>query len=681
MNNPLLTDSVLPLFSEIKPEHVVPAIDQLLAEARATVEKQLAENKKYTWDNLIDPIENADDRLSKAWSPVSHMNSVINSDELRDAYNACLPKLSEYSTEMGQNEALFNAYRSISQSPEYASLSVPQHKIISNALRDFKLSGIALDNEKKLRYKEINQELSKLASKYEENVLDSTNVWKKLFTNEQDLAGLPASALAQAKQTAEHEGQTGWMITLQFPSYHAVMTYADNRELRCEHYEAFSTRASEQGPNANQWDNSEIMEQILALRHEKAQLLGFNNYAELSLATKMAEKTDDVIRFLEDLAEKSLPQAKKDLADLQAFANEVHGVKDLQAWDIGYYSEKMRQHYYQLSQEEVKTYFPDTRVLPGLFAVVEKLYGLQISEIDSFDTWHPDVRFFQIHDKDKQLRGQFYLDLYARPKKRGGAWMDDCRGRKKFDNNIQIPVAYLTCNFTPPTGKDPALLTHDEVTTLFHEFGHGLQHMLTKIDYLGVSGISGVEWDAVELPSQFMENWCWEKESLQMLSGHYQTGEKLPDSLFDKMLAAKNFQSGMMMVRQLEFSLFDFKIHMNYDPAKGGRIYETLEEVRNQVAVVHPPKFNRFAHSFGHIFAGGYGAGYYSYKWAEVLSSDAFSLFEDKGIFDQEAGNAFLTNILEMGGSQKAMDLYVKFRGRKPTIDALLRHNGIGVAA
>ena len=681
MNNPLLANSVLPLFSQIKPEHVEPAIDQLLADARATVEQHLNATKNYTWENLIEPLENADDKLGKAWSPVSHINSVINSDELRDAYNACLPKLSAYSTEMGQNEALFNAYRFIAESPEYSTLSLAQQKIISNALRDFKLSGIDLDNEKKRRYKDISQELSKLASNYEENILDATNAWSKLITYEADLAGLPPSALAQAKQIAEIDQQQGWKITLQFPSYHAVMTYADNRELRRELYEAYSTRASDQSPHAGQWDNTDIMEKILALRHEKAQLLGYKNFSELSLATKMAEKTADVIHFLEDLAEKSLPQAHKDLAELCAFADEHHGIKDLQSWDSGYYSEKMRQHFYQLSQEEVKAFFPVTRVLPGLFAVVEKLYGLNITEINEFDRWHPDVRFFQIHDKNSQLRGQFYLDLCARPKKRGGAWMDDCVGRKKTNNSIQIPVAYLTCNFTPPTGSDPALLTHDEVATLFHEFGHGLQHMLTKIDYLGVSGINGVEWDAVELPSQFMENWCWEKESLQLVSGHYQTGETLPDSLFDKMMAAKNFQAGMVMVRQLEFSLFDFRIHQDYDPALGGRIYETLEKVRSQVAVIHPPKSNRFPHSFSHIFAGGYAAGYYSYKWAEVLSSDAFSLFEEKGIFNQEAGNAFLSNILESGGSEDAIELFIKFRGRKPNIDALLRRNGIGIAA
>jgi len=677
MNNPLLANSTLPMFSRIKPEHVVPAIDQLLAEARSSVEQHLQATQNYTWKNLIAPLEDVDDKLSKAWSPVSHMNSVVNSDELRDAYNACLPKLSAYSTEMGQNEALFKAYRFIAESDEFATLDIAQQKIIRNALRDFKLSGIDLDNEKKQRYKEISQELSALASSYEENLLDATNAWNKVIRDEEDLAGLPESALAQAKQTAESHNEDGWMITLQFPSYISVMTYADNRELRREHYEAFATRASDQGPHAGQWDNSENMERILALRHEKARLLGFNNYSELSLATKMAEKPDDVTDFLEDLADRSWRHARKDLAELREFTQKHYDIKDLQSWDMAYYSEKMRQHFYQLSQEEVKTYFPITRVLPGMFAIVEKLYGLQITEISDFDSWHPDVRFFQIHDQAGQLRGQFYLDLYARAKKRGGAWMDDCVSRKRSDDTIQTPVAYLTCNFTPPTGDTPALLTHDEVTTLFHEFGHGLHHMLTQVDHLGVSGINGVEWDAVELPSQFMENWCWEKDALALMSGHYQTDEKLPDALFDKMIAAKNFQAGMIMVRQLEFSLFDFRIHRDYDPEKGGRIYETLEQVREQVAVVRPPKFNRFAHSFSHIFAGGYAAGYYSYKWAEVLSSDAFSLFEEKGIFDQDTGKAFLTNILEKGGSQDAMELFINFRGRKPTIDALLRHNGI----
>ncbi len=694
MNNPLLANSTLPLFSKIKPEHVVPAIDQLLSDARASVEQHLQATQHYTWQNLIEPLENVDDKLNKAWSPVSHLNSVVNSDELRDAYNACLPKLSAYSTEMGQNEALFKAYRFIADSAEFATLDTAQQKIINNALRDFKLSGIDLDAEKKQRYKDISQELSALASNYEENLLDATNAWSKLIRDEQDLAGLPESALAQARQTAASHDQDGWMITLQFPSYISVLTYADNRELRREHYEAFATRASDQGPHAGQWDNSENMEKILALRHEKARLLGFANYAELSLATKMAEKPQDVTDFLEDLADRSWRHARKDLAELRDFAKQHYGISDLQSWDMTYYSEKMRQHFYQLSQEEVKAYFPITRVLPGLFAIVEKLYGLQIAELSDFDSYHPDLRFFQIHDQNGQLRGQFYFDLYARAKKRGGAWMNDCVSRKRSDDGIQTPVAYLTCNFTPPTGDTPALLTHDDVTTLFHEFGHGLHHMLTQVDHLGVSGINGVEWDAVELPSQFMENWCWEKEAVALISGHYiardgvyaasqsgtgaaQTDEKLPDALFDKMIAAKNFQAGMIMVRQLEFSLFDFRIHRDYDPEQGGRIYEILEQVREQVAVVRPPKFNRFAHSFSHIFAGGYAAGYYSYKWAEVLSSDAFSLFEEKGIFDAEIGKAFLTNILEQGGSQNAMDLFINFRGRKPTIDALLRHNGI----
>jgi len=679
MTNPLLEITELPQFSKIKAEHVVPAIEQLLDQARQTIATQLQNGAPYTWQSLVEPIEAAEDRLNKAWSPVSHMNAVINSDDMREAYNACLPKLSEYATETGQNLELYQAYKSIHDSAEFASLDRGQQKMINNALRDFHLSGVDLAADKQARYKEISQQLSKLASQFEENLMDATNAWQKVITDVEQLKGLPESALAQAKQSAEAEGKEGWLISLQFPSYLAVMTYADNRELRREHYQAYSTRASDQSPDADKWDNSEAMEQILALRHEKAQLLGFNNYAEYSLATKMADSTDTVVNFLEDLAEKSLGQAQRDLDELRQFAASEHGLEDLQAWDIGYYSEKMRQHFYQLSQEEVKAYFPVSRVLPGLFAIVEKLYGLQISPITEFDSWHPDAHFYQIIDKDQQPRGRFYLDLYARAKKRGGAWMDDCVGRKKTADGIQHPVAYLVCNFTPPTGDQPALLTHDEVETLFHEFGHGLHHMLTQIDHLGVSGINGVEWDAVELPSQFMENWCWEKEALALISGHYQTGEALPDELFAKMLAAKNFQAGMMMVRQLEFSLFDFKIHQDYDPAQGGRIYQTLQSIRDRVAVVKPPAFNRFAHSFSHIFAGGYAAGYYSYKWAEVLSADAFSLFEENGIFDRATGEAFLHNVLEQGGSSEAMSLFKNFRGREPKIDALLRHNGIVV--
>jgi len=679
MTNPLLENTLLPQFSKIRAEHVLPAIEQLLNEARHTIAQHLQSGGPYHWQNLIALIDVAEDRLNKAWSPVSHMNAVVNNDAWRDAYNACLPKLSEYSTEVGQNRALYEAYHAIKDSPDFAKLDRAQQKIINNALRDFHLSGVDLPAEQQARYKEISQQQSKLGSQFEENLLDATNAWQKHLRDVEDLVGLPESALAQAKQAAQAEGLDGWLINLQFPSYVAVMTYADNRELRHEHYQAFCTRASDQGPNAGTWDNSAIMEQILALRHEKAQLLGFNNYAEYSLAAKMATSTAQVVGFLEDLADKSWRQARRDLSELKEFAAAEHGLHDLQAWDIGYYSEKMRQHFYQLSQEEVKAYFPVNKVLPGLFDIVEKLYGLQISAITDFDTWHPDVSFYQIFDLDGQLRGQFYFDLYARSKKRGGAWMDDCVCRKKTADGVQIPVAYLVCNFTPPTGNDPALLTHDEVQTLFHEFGHGLHHLLTQIDYLGVSGISGVEWDAVELPSQFMENWGWEKEALALISGHYQTGEPLPDALFQKMLAAKNFQAGMQMVRQLEFSLFDFKIHQDYDPDKGGRIYPILQQIREQVAVVQVPAFNRFAHGFSHIFAGGYAAGYYSYKWAEVLSSDAFSLFEENGIFDRATGLSFLHNILEQGGSSDAMTLFKNFRGREPNIDALLRHNGITV--
>ncbi len=677
MTNPLLEQNELPPFSKIKPEHIEPAITQILQENRTAIEKLLSENNSYDWDNLVQPLEDIDDRLNKAWSPVSHMNSVVNSDALRDAYNACLPKLSQYATELGQNKALYDSYCKVNACDAAANFDTAQKKIIKNTLRDFRLSGIALDEAKQTRYKEIAQELSRLSSKYEENVLDATQAWSKQIENEAELSGLPESALALAQQTAQSRDLSGWLFTLEFPSYMAIMTFADNRELREETYTAFATRASDQGPHADQWNNTEVMEEILKLRHEQAQLLGYKNYAALSLETKMAKSPGQVIKFLEDLAQRSKPFAAKDLENLQEFARSEYGVESLAAWDLPYYSEKMRQQYFQLSQEEVKSYFPADRVIDGLFAVVNRLYGLKIDQVQGVDSWHPDVKFFRIRDRNEDIRGRFYLDLYARPNKRGGAWMDECVSRKITGSAKQTPVAYLTCNFSPPTGDNPALLTHDEVITLFHEFGHGLHHMLTQVDHMGVSGIHGVEWDAVELPSQFMENWCWEREVIQLLSGHYQSGEALPDQLFEKMLAAKNFQSGMLMVRQLEFALFDFLIHHQYDPELGGRVYATLDQVREQVAVVIPPKFNRFPHSFSHIFAGGYAAGYYSYKWAEVLSADAFSLFEEHGVFDQATGQAFLKNILEKGGSQDAMDLFVAFRGREPEIDALLRHSGI----
>lgn len=679
MDNPLLKLQGLPAFSRIRPEHVEPAIDQLLADCRRKTELLLNDTQEFTWDNLVEPLEILDDRLDCAWSPVSHMNSVINSDELRDAYNRSLPKLSAYATEVGQNEHLYNAYKLIRENG--TDLDYAQIKSLDNALLDFHLSGVDLSAEKKARFKDLSQELSRIGSKFNENLLDATNAWSKLITDEEELTGLPQSAKELARQTAQQQGEEGWMLTLEFPSYLPVLTYAENRSLRHEMYEAYSTRASDRGPHADKWDNGEIMEQILALKHEQAQLLGFDNYVQRSLAHKMARNSEEVMEFLKDLAKRSLPQAQAEFAELSRYALEEFSADELEAWDIGYYSEKLRQQRYSITQEELKPYMPETRVIPGMFEVVKRLFGMEITQVEGIDCWHPDVRFYEIKDRDGKLRGEFYLDLYARPNKRGGAWMDDCFGRFVSKQRCQTPVAYLTCNFSPPIGEQPALLTHDEVETLFHEFGHGLHHLLTQIDYPGVSGISGVAWDAVELPSQFMENWCWENEALNLISGHYETGEPIPEELYNRMRAAKNFQSGMQMVRQLEFAMFDMRIHQEYSPKHGARIYEILGEVRNEVAVIVPPEFNRFAHGFSHIFGGGYGAGYYSYKWAEVLSADAFSLFEKRGIFDQNTGQSFLHNILEQGGAKDAMELFVAFRGREPKIDALLRHSGIPAVA
>jgi oligopeptidase A len=663
----------LPAFSQIKPEHVEPAIDELLALNRKTIAEILENNPQPDWLSVIEPIEELDDRLSRAWSPVSHMNSVVNSDELRDAYNACLPKLSEYGTEMGQNEALYKAYKYVAEHD--ATLDEEQKKVLENAIRDFHLSGVDLPEAQKARFKEIDQQLSKLSSEYSENLLDATNDWVKQINDAAELSGLPESAMALAKQNAKQRELDGWVLTLDFPSFYPVMTYGDNQSLREEVYRAYNTRASDQS-DKSQWDNSDIMEQTLALRHEQAQLLGFGNYAERSLAKKMAKDPQQVLGFLQDLAERSHEQALRELDELKAFAKDEYAIDLLNPWDIAYYSEKLRQIKYNISQEEVKPYFPAEKVIQGMFDVVSRLYGVSFNELEGIDTWHSDVKFFEIVD-DTGVRAQFYFDLYARPKKRGGAWMDDCASRLKTSEREQIPVAYMTCNFTPPVDGKPALLTHDEVETLFHEFGHGLHHMLTRIDYSAVSGINGVAWDAVELPSQIMENWCWEKEALGLISGHYETGDPIPDELYERMMAAKNFQSAMMMVRQLEFSIFDFRIHAEYDPQQGARIYDILNEVRTAVAVIMPPQWSRFAHGFSHIFAGGYAAGYYSYKWAEVLSADAFSLFEENGIFDAQTGQHFLKNVLEKGGSKDAMELFVAFRGREPEIDALLRHSGI----
>ncbi len=677
MDNPLLNQGALPRFSEIKPAHVVPAIEAVLSENRAAVSRLLEANAEYTWDNLAQPLEALADRLARTWSPVSHMNAVVNSPELREAYNACLPRLSAYATELGQNEALYRAYCAIAERDDFQSLHHAQRKVVENALRDFRLSGVALDGEHKARYKAIAQELSTLTAKFEQNLLDATHAWSKLVKDRARLDGLPDSALAQARQAAQRQGKDGWLFTLEFPSFNAVMSYADDRALRREVYEAYVTRASDVGPHAGRWDNSPIMERILALRHEEARLLGFSNFAERSLATKMATSTRQVMDFLLDLARRTREHARRELDELRAFARDRHGHGEMEAWDVAYFSEKLRQHRFTLSQEELKPYFPEDRVLEGLFAVVRRLFGLQVKPVEGIDKWHGDARFYEVRDASGEARGSFYLDLYARAGKRGGAWMDECIGRRRTAQGLQLPVAYLTCNFTPPLGDDPALLTHDEVVTLFHEFGHGLHHMLTQVDYAAVAGIQGVPWDAVELPSQFMENWCWEREAIGLFSGHYQTGEPLPEEKFNSLLAMRNFQAGMKMVRQLEFAIFDFRLHLEYDPVRGARIHELLEDVRREVAVIHPPSFNRFPHGFAHIFSGGYSAGYYSYKWAEVLSSDAFSLFEEKGVFDSETGMRFLRSILEQGGSRDPLELFVEFRGREPQVEALLRHCGL----
>lgn len=673
-DNPLLDDLELPPFSRIGAEHVLPAMQTLLARGRGRVAEVLDAADEPSWESVVQPIAEMDDRISRAWSPVAHLNAVADNPELRQAHQAVLPLLSEYATEMGQNEGLYHSYRRIAQT---RGLDPSQEKVLENALREFRLAGVDLAARDKARFKQIGKRSAELQAKFSENVLDATQGWKKHIRDAEQLSGLPESVLGLAADAARREGLEGWLLTLEFPSYQPVMAYADDEDLRAELYEAYSTRASDQGPHAHTWDNGDVIEEIMGLRHERALLLDFANYAELSLARKMAPGTSEVLAFLRDLARRARPVAESELRELADFADQRLGKKALEAWDIAYYSEKLRQAKHDISQEELRPFFPAPTVLEGMFRVVNRLYGVAITPVDGIDTWHPDVMFFQMNDAEGALRGAFYLDLYARPHKRGGAWMDECRVRTRTSRGLQTPVAYLSCNFTPPVGHRPSLLTHNEVTTLFHEFGHGLHHMLTRIDYPSISGINGVAWDAVELPSQLLENWCWEEQALAQISGHVDSGQALPAELFARLSGAKNFQSGMQMLRQIEFALFDFRLHLEYDPGRGANVNALLDEVRSEVAVLIPPKFNRFAHAFSHIFGGGYAAGYYSYKWAEVLSSDAFSKFEENGIFDRKTGLEFLHCFLEKGGSRDAMDLFVDFRGRKPNIDALLRHSGI----
>ena len=683
MSNPLLDFSGLPRFDAIAPEHVTPAIESLLTEGRALVARLEAPIDPLTWDNFVVPLDDATERLSHAWGTVSHLNSVVDTPELRAAYNENQPKVTEFWTSLSQNLALFDKYKALKASPEFASLSAARQRIIENALRDFRLGGAELPDDEKKRFAEIQEDMAALGTRFSENVLDATNDYALLIEDEGELAGLPDDAKHVARMAAEQDGKPGFKFTLHFPSYYPLMLFADKRPLREQMYRAYVTRASELGANPD-WDNTQNIAALLKLRKEEADLLGYRNFAEVSLVPKMAQSPQQVIGFLEDLAAHARPFAEKDLAELRAFAKEAFGIDSLEAWDMPYVSEKLREQRYAFSEQEVKQYFPEPQVTGGLFRAIETLFSVRVLP-DSAPVWHKDVKFFRI-EKHGRLIGQFYLDLYARNGKRSGAWMDVTRSRRALADGIQTPVAYLICNFPEPIEIDgklrPALFTHDDVITLFHEFGHGLHHLLTQVDELTVSGIGGVEWDAVELPSQFMENFCWEWDVLQHMTAHADTGEPLPRELFDKMLAAKNFQSGLQMLRQIEFALTDMHLHGDYDPDGNQPFSAVLDDVRARFAVVVPPPFNRFLQSFSHIFAGGYAAGYYSYKWAEVLSADAYGAFEearDTGddILSVVTGRKFLAEILAVGGSRPALESFVAFRGREPKIDALLRHNGM----
>jgi oligopeptidase A len=630
------------------------------------------------WESFIAPLDDGNERLRRAWGQVSHMNAVMNSPQLRDVYNANLPRITQYFTELAQDEALYRKYKALRASDAFSRLTDAHKKVIDNELRDFRLGGAELAADDKLRFKQILEKLAGLSSRFNDNVLDATNAFELIVSDEERLAGIPADVLEFSREAAEQAGKQGWKFTLHMPSYLPVMQYAENRKLREQMYHAYATRAAEFGESG--WDNSAIIVDILRLRREQSRLLGLANFAELSLQPKMADSPQQVLDFLEELAKRARPYAQRDLAELKEFASRQLGFDDLQPWDVAYASEKLRVARYAFSDQEVKQYFPEHQVLEGMFRVVETLYGLQIKP-DEAPRWHDDVRFFSIRNRSGALVGQFYLDLYARPSKRGGAWMDDAITRRRKDSGVQTPVAYLNCNFSAPLSAKPALFTHDEVITLFHEFGHGLHHLLTQVEVLGVSGINGVEWDAVELPSQFMENFCWEWEVLKDMTRHVETGAGLPRELFDKMVAAKNFQSGMQTVRQLEFAIFDMRLHSDFDPNGQMTPLQLVDEVRRGVAVLFPPSYNRFPNSFSHIFGGGYAAGYYSYKWAEVLSADAYSMFEENGVMNSSVGSRFREEILAAGGSRPALESFVAFRGREPTIDALLRHNGMAQAA
>ncbi len=670
MENPLLGQEPLPPFARIRPEHVEPGVRELLARGRARIE-QLAALEKPTFATVIEPLEDLQHQVSRTWSPVSHLNAVLNSEALRAGYNACLPLLSAYQTDLAQSESLYRAYRRIAEE-EGAALAPVQRQVIEHALRDFRLAGVGLPAERKERFKAVMLELTQLQAKFEENVLDATNGWTCHVAELDELRGLNEMLIEQARRRAHEKGTEGWVLTLDQPTYVAVVTDAESSALRRAFYEAWTTRSSDQGPNAGRWDNSKVMDDILRLRHEAARLLDFRNYAEYALSTRMARTVEEVMQFLHELARAARPAALREFAELEAFAGHP-----LSAWDVGFYAERLQRTRYSVSQEELRPYFPLPRVLTGLFEVAERLFGVRIRERRDAPVWHADVRFFEIEGAASQPVGSFYLDAYARPNKRSGAWMDECVGRKRLDSGSALPVAYLVCNFLPPSTSRPALLTHDDVLTLFHEFGHGLHHMLTRVDYPSIAGINGVAWDAVELPSQFLENYAWHPDVLRQISGHFQTGAVLPAETQARLIATRSFHAGLQTMRQLEFALFDFRMHAEYSPEHGGRIMQILNEVRREVAVVPVPTWNRFPNSFGHIFAGGYAAGYYSYKWSEVLAADAFSAFEEAGVFDLATAQRFADTILTRGGSRDALEAFIEFRGRRPDVRALLKQHGI----
>ncbi|HEU5281581.1 MAG TPA: M3 family metallopeptidase [Gammaproteobacteria bacterium] len=675
MNNAFPTEQ-LPDFQAVRPETVQANIQNQLDQNRATLKKLLAQTGPFTWDNLMQPLEDMGDALQKKWSPVSHLHAVMETDALRDAYNQTQPLLVTYGTELSQNQDLYLAIKSIADSQTFATLTPAQQKIIENELRDFKLAGVNLPADEKTKLAALEQTLSKASTTFSQHLLDATHAYHLHITNDADIAGLPEQAKQLAIENAKHRNLDGYVFTLDYPSYSTAIRFLNNRPLRETLYCAFTTRASDQGPNAGQWDNTDTMETVLKTRHAIANLVGFPNFAAYSLATKMAKKPEDVLHFLTDLLKRSKPIAEKEMAEVIALAKK-DGVNDLQAWDVPYYSEKLQEATFEFTQEDLRPYFPVHKALSGMFTIIQQLYDIHIQEEPSVKTWHTDAKFFSIKDKHGAWVGGFYIDLYARPHKRDGAWMDECRVRKQVNDDLQLPIAYLTCNFMRPINNQPALLTHDDVVTLFHEFGHCLHHLLTTVKHPSVAGINGVPWDAVEFPSQFMENFCWERASLDLIAEHFETGEPLPDHLYQKMLSAKHFQTGMQMVRQLEFSLFDFRLHLNYQPNEKNQVQRVLDETRKETAVLTTPVYNRFQHSFSHIFAGGYGAGYYSYKWAEVLSADAYAAFEEEGIFNASTGQRFKDNVLAVGGVRDPLISFKAFRGREPQIDALLRHSGI----